>query len=175
MLFVYPAKPFAKSDDLQVQLAAMQAFSAFFSSLQKKQQQKYYNLVGDILNILPPLHEKGLSDDLKNALLEMMNIGEEAPRMFKPLFSGLVTFCISVVQDTKMEDDARQNALETLTTFAEVSPQMCKNEPTYAEKMVTQCLSLMTEVGTDDDDAAEWNESEDVSTPSKDIFRAMLT
>jgi hypothetical protein len=29
--------------------------------------------------------------------------------------------------------------------------------------MVTQCLSLMTDVGIDDDDATEWNESEDVS------------
>jgi hypothetical protein len=29
--------------------------------------------------------------------------------------------------------------------------------------MITQCLSLMTDIGMDDDDAAEWNASDDVS------------
>ena len=28
--------------------------------------------------------------------------------------------------------------------------------------MVTQCLSLMTDIGVDDEDAAEWNASDDV-------------
>lgn len=89
--------------------------------------------------------------------------------MFKPLFSQVVKFGISVVQDKDLQDQARQNALELLATFADNAPNMCKKDPSYASDMVTQCLSLMTDIGANDDDASEWNESDDVSYPSLNI------
>ena len=52
-------------------------------------------------------------------------------------------------------------ALELLSTFAEVSPSMCKLTPTYTEQMVLITLSMLTEVCIDDDDAAEWNNKDD--------------
>jgi hypothetical protein len=39
---------------------------------------------------------------------------------------------------------------------------LCKKDPNYTNDMITQCLSLMTDIGNDDDDAAEWNASDDV-------------
>jgi hypothetical protein len=39
---------------------------------------------------------------------------------------------------------------------------LCKKDPTYTYDMITQCLSLMTDIGVDDDNAAEWNASDDV-------------
>jgi hypothetical protein len=83
--------------------------------------------------------------------------------MFKPLFNNLLTFSITVIQDKELTDQTRQNALELMATFAEQSPALCKKDPAYTNEMVTQCLSLMTDVGIDDDDASEWNASEDVS------------
>jgi ribosome assembly protein YihI (activator of Der GTPase) len=83
--------------------------------------------------------------------------------MFRPLFTSLVQFSVSVIQDKELSETPRQNALELMATFADVAPQMCKKDPSYVNDMVTQCLSLMTDVGMDDDDAEEWNESEDVS------------
>ena len=83
--------------------------------------------------------------------------------MFKPLFNSLVQFSISVIQDKELDETPRQNALELMATFADYAPQMCKKDPSYTSEMVTQCLSLMTDVGIDDEDASEWNESEDVS------------
>lgn len=92
----------------------------------------------------------------------MIELAEAAPRMFQPLFHDLVTFSVTVIQDKELDDQARQNALELMATFADYNPQMCKKDPTYTSEMVTQCLSLMTDVGIDDDDAEEWNNSEDV-------------
>lgn len=154
---------FWHTHDVQVQLAAMDAFASFFHSITKKAQQKYYGLIPDILNILPPLKESGDSDQLTKALVAMIELAEAAPKMFRPLFHDLVTFNITVIQDKELEDQARQNALELMATFADYAPQMCKKDPSYTSEMVTQCLSLMTDVGQDDDDAAEWNASEDVS------------
>lgn len=116
-----------------------------------------------MLNILPPLKESGDSDDLTKALVAMIDLAEAAPKMFRPLFQDLVTFSITVVQDKELDDQTRQNALELMATFADNAPQMCKKNNSYTSEMVTQCLSLMTDVGIDDDDAAEWNASEDVS------------
>lgn len=141
----------------------MDAFAAFFRSINKKSQQKYYPLIPEILNILPPLKEASDSEQLSKALVALIDLAEVAPRMFKPLFNNLVTFSITVVQDKELDDQTRQNALELMATFADQTPQMCKKDPSYTSEMVTQCLSLMTDVGIDDDDAEEWNSSEDVS------------
>lgn len=141
----------------------MEAFASFFRSINKKAQQKYYPLIPEILNVLPPLKDSGDSGLLSNALIALIELAEVAPKMFKPLFNNLVTFSITVIQDKELDDQARQNALELMATFADHAPQMCRKDPTYVSEMVTQCLSLMTDVGLDDDDAAEWNASEDVS------------
>lgn len=82
--------------------------------------------------------------------------------MFKQLFQNLVQFCVSVIQDKELEDVCRQNALELMATFAEYAPSMCRKDPSFTSDMITQCLSLMTEIGEDDDDAAEWLSSDDV-------------
>ncbi len=159
----------------QVRLAAMEAFSSFFQSITKKAQQKYFALIPDILNILPPIRDSKDCDHLTRALVALIDLAEVAPKMFKPLFHNLVTFAITVIQDKELEDQARQNALELMATFADCHPAMCRKDPSYTSEMVTQCLSLMTDVGQDDDDAGEWNASEDVGYDSHIAIQNMLT
>jgi len=158
-----------KDYDVSVRLGAIEAFASFFRSINKKSQKKYYALLPDILNILPPLKDAGDSDQLSSALTALTGLADVAPRMFQPLFNNLVTFSISVIQDKELSDLARQNALELMATFADHAPAMCKKDPSYTSEMVTQCLSLMTDVGVDDDDAAEWNASEDLDVDESDM------
>ncbi|KAI9680821.1 MAG: hypothetical protein M1817_004261 [Caeruleum heppii] len=158
-----------KDDDVNVRLAAMEAFACFFRTIGKKAQQKYYALIPEILNILPPLKEAQDSEQLTKAMVALIDLAEVAPRMFRHLFNNLVTFCITVIQDKDLGDQARQNALELMATFADYAPQMCKKDPAYASEMVTQCLSLMTDIGIDDDDAEEWNASEDLDVEESDL------
>ncbi|KAK5164699.1 hypothetical protein LTR04_001731 [Oleoguttula sp. CCFEE 6159] len=157
-----------KDDASSVRLAAMEAFASFFRSINKKSQQKYYALIPDILNILPPIKDSGDTDLLTKALLALIDLAETAPKMFKPLFNNLVTFSIQVIQNKEFGDQTRQNALELMATFADYNPGMCRKDPSYTVEMVTQCLSLMTDVGMDDDDAEEWNASEDLDGDESD-------
>lgn len=147
----------------------MEAFSSFFISVQKKAQKKYYSLVPEILNILPPLKESGDSDNLSKALMSLIELAEEAPMMFKHLFHVLVQFSMTVIADKELGDMTRQNALELMGTFADYASALCKKDPSYTSDMVTQCLSLMTDVGQDDDDATEWNASEDLDVEESDL------
>ena len=150
-------------------MAGIEAFAAFFNSIHKKQQPKYYPLIPEVLNVLPPLKEANDQDDLSKAFVSLIELAEAAPKMFKPLFPNLRQFSISVIQDKEMDDQVRQNALELMATFAEFAPNMCKKDASFASDMVTQCLSLMTDIGIDDDDAAEWNAQEDLDSEESDL------
>lgn len=157
-----------KDEAAEVRLATMAAFSSFFQSLNKKSQQKYYALIPDVLNTLIPLKEAQDSENLTKALMAIIDLAEVASKMFKNVFGDLVQLCISMIQDKQLDDQARQNALELMATFADYNPTMCRKDPNYTEQMVTQCLSLMTDVGEDDDDAAEWNAQEDMDFDESD-------
>ncbi|KAF2661620.1 ARM repeat-containing protein [Lophiostoma macrostomum CBS 122681] len=154
--------------ETSVRISAVEAFASFFRSITKKSQPKYYQLIPEILNILPPIKESGDGEELTKALISLIDLAEVAPKMFKPLFNSLVQFSISVVQDKDLGETPRQNALELMATFADCGPQMCRKDPNYTNDMVTQCLSLMTDVGADDDDAEEWNTSEDLDADESD-------
>ncbi|KUJ10726.1 ARM repeat-containing protein [Mollisia scopiformis] len=158
-----------KDEDVSVRLAAMEAFASFFRSINKKSQQKYYALIPEVLNILPPLKEKQESEELTRALVSLIDLAEVAPKMFRPLFHNLVAFSVSVIQDKELTDQARQNALELMATFADYAPAMVKKDATYTSDMITQCLSLMTDIGVDDDDASEWNASDDMDPEESDL------
>ncbi|KAJ5625631.1 hypothetical protein N7510_001940 [Penicillium lagena] len=158
-----------KDDNISVRIAAMEAFAALFRSIPKKTQPKFFSLAPDLLNILPPLKESSESEELSAAFLALIELAEISQKMFKGMFSNLVKFSISVIADKELSDQVRQNALELMATFADYAPNMCKKEPDFAQEMVTQCLSLMTDVGQDDDDAEEWNASEDLEPEESDL------
>lgn len=141
----------------------MEAFAAFFRSISKKSQPKFFSLIPDLLNVLPPLKESSDSDELSSALVALIELVEISPKMFKSMFNNLLKFSVSVIADKELSDQVRQNALELMATFSDYAPNTCKKDPEFAQEMVTQCLSLMTDIGLDDDDASEWNDSEDVS------------
>ncbi|KAL1844076.1 hypothetical protein VTJ49DRAFT_4928 [Mycothermus thermophilus] len=157
-----------KDDSVAVRLAAMEAFAAFFGSLSRQSKNKYHVVLPELLNILPPIKDSQDSEDLSKALVALIDLAEGSPKMFKPVFNVLVQFCISVIQDKELSDVCRQNALELMATFADYAPSMCKKDPNYTVDMITQCLSLMTDLGEDDDDAAEWLAADDLDDPESD-------
>lgn len=157
-----------RDSEMSVRLATMSAFTAFFTSLNKKSQQKYYSLIPELLNTLVPMKDSHDNDGLTRALVTIIDLAEEASRMFKNVFTQLVQLAISMISDKELDDQVRQNALELMATFADCNPTMCKKEPLYTENMVTQCLSLMTDVGLDDEDASEWNAQEDLDLDESD-------
>jgi hypothetical protein len=155
----------------KVRIAAMEAFAAFFRSIKKGSQKLYYSLLESIMHILGSLRAQQDSEGLSSALMALIDLAEISPVMFKPVFNDVVKFSIAIVQDKELSDQTRQNALEFLATFADTAPNTCRKDPNYTQDMVTQCLSLMTDIGADDEDASEWNETDDVSYSRKTLLR----
>lgn len=152
----------------EVRIVAVGAFTAFYGSVGKAARASLQQLLPDVLNILPPLHTSQDSDGLTKCLGSLIELAEVSAKIFAPFFGTVVEFGISVVKDKELSPMARQTALELLTQFAESSPKMCRREDLYAREMVTQCLSLMTDVSLDDDDAEEWNDADDLDMDESD-------
>lgn len=145
-----------------VRISAVKAFVSFFQTLPRSTWPTLQGLLMNLLSVLNPLRTHDKSIELASVLESLIDLAGLAPKMFRPVFKTIIDFCIEVAKDKEMDLNARLSALELATTFADEAPNMCKKEPTYADQMVLQCLLMMTEVGEDDDDAADWQNEDDV-------------
>lgn len=168
---------FSDSDD-EVRIAACTAFVSFFRELPKKIWQTLTPLLPNLLNSLPMFLQNGQDQALANVLESLIDLVELAPKMFREMFATIIEFCSTVAKNTELASETRLGALELLTTFSEVSPAMCKQSSTYTSTMVLVNLSMLTEVGQDDEDAAEWNNEDnaddDDTEPEYDAARQSL-
>lgn len=144
-----------ESDD--VRIAACSAFVSFFRELPKKHWQGLSPLLPNLLNSLPRFLQSGQDAALASVLELLIDLVELAPKMFKDMFPTIIEFCSAVAKNKDLESNTRMAALELLTCFAEVSPAMCKRTPSYTESMVSNTLSMLTEVCIDDEEGSEWN------------------
>lgn len=153
---------FEDPDD-DVRIATCTAFVAFFEHLPKSTWNTLAQLLPNLLNSLPKLLENGNETALASVLESLIELVELAPKIFKPMFEHVISFCTTVAQNKDLDSNARLTALELLTCFCESSPQMCKREASYASSIVVVTLQMMTEVCIDDDDCAEWNNADDTA------------
>ncbi|ODV76680.1 Karyopherin functions in nuclear transport of protein [Suhomyces tanzawaensis NRRL Y-17324] len=168
---------FDDSND-EVRIAACTAFVAFFRDVPKKSWQSLSPLLPNLLNSLPRFLQNGQDQALASVLESLIDLVELAPKMFKDMFPTIIEFCTAVSKNKDLDSNTRMASLELLTTFAEVSPAMCKRTPSYTDNMVIVTLSMLTEVCEDDDDAAEWNNrddgDDDEEEPEYDVARQSL-
>lgn len=149
-----------EDEDDDVRISACTAFVSFFRESPRNVWLAMSPLLPNLLNSLPRFLENSHDEALANVLESLVELAEMAPKMFKDMFSTIVDFCSTVCKNSDLDVNARLGALELLTTFAEVSPTMCKLTTTYASTMVMVNLSLLTEVSIDDEEAADWNNND---------------
>lgn len=159
---------FQDQDD-DVRVAACQAFVAFFQQLPRETWDSLGGLLPPLLNSLPRFLETGKEAALAAVLESLIELVEVAPRLFQPLFETLVQFGSSVILNKEIDGTARMSCLELLTTFSEVSANMCKQLPLYSTTLVDSCLFMLTEV---DDDLAEWQNADDEDDEEEEEYNA---
>lgn len=147
----------------KVRIAALDAFASFFRALPKNKWKDLQHLLPNLLNVLTPFKEQGKGEELASTFESIIELADMAPKMFQPHLGIILQFCAQVSQDKEMDGNARMSALELLSTLADEAPNMCKKQPEFPETLIYACLMMMTEVGEDDDDGAEWNNEDDLS------------
>ncbi|CCG80667.1 Importin subunit beta-3 [Taphrina deformans PYCC 5710] len=156
-----------QDSDQIVRIAAVQAFTTYLISTNADLRSRLEDLIPALMNVLPPLLQAEDSDSLTYALNALSELVESFPKMFKIMFADLVNFCIAAVRTKSMDNAARQASLEVLVLFAEHAPGMCRNDKNFANDIVLECLSLMTDLG-DDEDIAEWLSTDDLDSDESD-------
>lgn len=148
----------------KVRIAALDAFAAFFRALPKNSWKELQHLLPNLLNVLTPFKEANKGEELASVFESVIELADLAPKMFQPHLHIILQFCVEVAQNKGIDINARMSSLELLSTLADEAPNMCKKEPEFADKLIYSCLTMMTEVGEFDDDGADWNNEDDLTS-----------
>lgn len=144
-----------------VRIASVTAFVGYFKQLPKEHWQKIGMLLPSLLNSLPRFLDDGKDEALVSIFESLIELVELAPKLFKDLFDNIMQFVNIVIKNGGLDTSARTTALEFLTVFSENAPQMCKSNENYAHSLIMNSLLMMTEVSLDDEEALEWQQSDD--------------
>lgn len=147
-----------------VRTTSTTAFAAFFAYLPRNTWAHFKPLLPSLLNVMEPLRQQHQEEELTSVLESLVTLTEIAPKMFLPVFPTLIQFSLAVAGERDLDEAPRMTALELVAAFADSAPNMCTREPTYISSVVPMLLKLLTEVGIDDDFAAEWQETDDNDT-----------
>ncbi|SCU98803.1 LAMI_0F16292g1_1 [Lachancea mirantina] len=152
-----------------VKIAAVTAFVGYFKQLPKAHWAKLGVLLPSLLNSLPKFLDDGKDDALASVFESLIELVELAPKLFKSMFDQMIQFTDMVIKNKDLETSARTTALELLTAFSESAPQMCKSNSEYAKSIIMNTLVMMTEVSIDDDQASEWQNSDDTEEDEEEV------
>ena len=111
------------------------------------------------LKVLSPLIAQRDEDGLVDGIMVFIELGENLPRVFRPVLPSVMPFAINIMKDKSFEDGTRQTALELLLTLAEASPSMMRKTQDFCTQIIPISLEMMTEL----DDSEDWYTTDDVS------------
>ncbi|KAH3899001.1 importin PSE1 SCDLUD_004422 [Saccharomycodes ludwigii] len=167
VLSVFEAGFTDANDDVKV--SAVSAFVGYFRQLPKSNWAKLGVLLPSLLNSLPKFLEDAKDYALSAAFEPLIELIELAPKLFKDMFNQIIQFVDIVIKTKDLDASTRTSALELLTVFSENAPQMCKSNPNYGNTVVMDTLMMMTEVSEDDDNAIEWQNSDDTDDNEEEV------
>lgn len=89
----------------------------------------------------------------------LIDLGDNAPRLFRPVLSNVLTVMVTIAKDKSFEDRTRQTALELLLTLCEAAAGMCRKTPNFANEIIPVAMEMITDIEDDE----TWYTTEDVS------------
>ncbi|ODV60199.1 ARM repeat-containing protein [Ascoidea rubescens DSM 1968] len=159
---------FQDNDD-SIKTSSVTAFASFFKIVPKEKWPLITPLLPNLLNILPSFLSDDKEDSLNTILENLIDLVQLAPKLFKPMFNQLIEFSSLICKNKNFDSNTRLTALELLTTFSESAPKMVKSFPNYCQEIILINLSMLTEICPDDEEAAEWNNNDDIDDPDEEI------
>ena len=89
----------------------------------------------------------------------MIELGDNAPKLFRPVFPNVLTVMVSVAKDKSFDDRTRQTALELLLTLSEAAPPMARKLPNFATEVIPVAMEMITDMEDDE----SWYTTDEVS------------
>ena len=96
---------------------------------------------------------------LVDGLVVLIELGDSAPKLFRPVLPNVLTVMVSIAKDKSFDDRTRQTALELLLTLSEAAPPMIRKLPNFAQEIIPVAMEMITDIEDDE----SWYTTEDVS------------
>ncbi|KAI8992324.1 armadillo-type protein [Pilobolus umbonatus] len=141
-----------------VRLESMKAAVAYIVQADEATQKALSSLIFHMLDPLSPLISAREDQLLTDALMTLIELAENAPKLFRTVLPSLLTVMISVAKDKSFEDRSRQTALELLLTLAESAPPMIRKVPNFVQEVIPVALEMITDM----DDDETWYTADDI-------------
>ncbi|CAG8626806.1 8999_t:CDS:10, partial [Acaulospora morrowiae] len=152
------------ADNADIRMASLKAAVAFMLETDQQSRNSFTELMPQMLAVLSPLVSQRDEDGLVDGIMVFIELGENLPRVFRPVLPILMPFAISIIKDESFEDGTRQTALELLLTLSETSPSMMRKVPDFCSQIIPISLKMMTEL----DDTEEWYTTDDLEDDDND-------
>ncbi|CAO3641141.1 unnamed protein product [Cunninghamella echinulata] len=146
------------AESQQVRLEAMKAAAAYIIQADTNGQKALGALMPQMLDTLSPIIAARDDQTLVDGLVVLIDLGDNAPRLFRPVLSNVLTVMVTIAKDKSFEDRTRQTALELLLTLCEAAAGMCRKTPNFANEIIPVAMEMITDI--EDDEA--WYTTEDL-------------
>ncbi|CAG8599846.1 7803_t:CDS:10, partial [Ambispora leptoticha] len=147
-----------------VRMAALKAAVAFILETDPSNRNSFAELMSLMLEVLTPLALQRDEDGLVDGIMVFIELGENLPRVFRPVLPNVISFAINIMKDKTLEDGTRQTALELLLTLSEASPSMMRKTQDFCIQVIPIALEMMTEL----DDSEDWYTTDDIEDDDND-------
>ena len=99
---------------------------------------------------LTPVISNRDDQTLVDGLVVLIELADNAPRLFKPVLPNLLTVMVTIAKDKAFEDRTRQTALELLLTLSEAAPAMVRKLPNFAAEVIPVAMEMVTDIEDDE-------------------------
>ncbi|KAI7854692.1 armadillo-type protein, partial [Circinella umbellata] len=141
-----------------VRFEAMKAAIAYIVKAEIETQKQLGALMPHMLETLTPVISNRDDQTLVDGLVVLIELADNAPRLFKPVLPNLLTVMVTIAKDKAFEDRTRQTALELLLTLSEAAPAMVRKLPNFAAEVIPVAMEMVTDI--EDDEA--WYTTDDL-------------
>ncbi|ORX52437.1 ARM repeat-containing protein, partial [Hesseltinella vesiculosa] len=134
----------------EVRLEAMKATAAYIIQAEEPARKSLGTLMPQMLDPLSPVISARDDQTLVDGLVVLIDLADNAPRLFRPVLPNVLTVMVSVAKDKSFEDRTRQTALELLLTISESAAGMCRKTPNFANEIIPVAMEMITDIEDDE-------------------------
>eukprot|EP00892_Ulva_mutabilis_P010754 jgi/Ulvmu1/8050/UM004_0287.1 len=163
----------------KVQLAAATAAVSFINSFEEEQVMlRLEGLVPPMFALAGALVQDGSEIQARDLLLQLLDIAETEPRLFKKDFASHLTLLLAFMsgrlgEATELDMETRLAALEVVVTLVEKRPALVRKDEPRLRAVVAGMMELLLDL----EDSAEWYaaiEEEDLDSGQTELYEASL-
>ena len=132
-----------KDINIKVRVSTLKAMACFLTMIQEEDEVlKYQSIMNSCLDVVIEVLQ---SDETEGqaSLESLIELTQSYSEIWTSCIGKLLFVCSEIMRNEDFEDSSRLSALEIITTMAEQSPKMIRDQQTQLKQVFFPALALM--------------------------------